>query len=260
MVVVHARMAVLRQYVVVTQKGQEGSDSPRVIGGINAIAVPRMIATLCLSACGASERSLHMALAPSAWDRPAKAGRSLTTAERPGAFALAEDMAKRKNGSLSVLNRFWSKVAFASDNDCWLWTKSRDRYGYGRFTLDHKIPFTASRLAWILTNAEDAEVGLEIMHSCDNPPCCNPSHLSKGTRSENYLDACRKGRMVLFAVGNLNQFKKKTHCHRGHALTADNLVRHRAESVYYARGWRRCRACHNEDSARDHRRYRRNAK
>lgn len=34
------------------------------------------------------------------------------------------------------------------------------------------------------------------MHSCDNPPCCNPRHLSPGTRQDNVDDCVRKGRVV----------------------------------------------------------------
>ena len=32
------------------------------------------------------------------------------------------------------------------------------------------------------------------MHSCDNPICCNPKHLSKGTHKDNSDDKVRKNR------------------------------------------------------------------
>lgn len=36
--------------------------------------------------------------------------------------------------------------------------------------------------------------GYVVMHSCDNPVCCNPSHLSMGTQADNMADRDRKGR------------------------------------------------------------------
>ena len=34
-----------------------------------------------------------------------------------------------------------------------------------------------------------------MLHGCDNPPCCNPAHLSAGTMQDNNQDKERKGRM-----------------------------------------------------------------
>lgn len=33
-----------------------------------------------------------------------------------------------------------------------------------------------------------------VMHTCDNPPCCNPLHLRVGTNAMNQRDAAKKGR------------------------------------------------------------------
>lgn len=38
--------------------------------------------------------------------------------------------------------------------------------------------------------------GMNILHSCDNPPCFNPAHLRMGTQRENIQDCVRKGRFT----------------------------------------------------------------
>lgn len=89
------------------------------------------------------------------------------------------------------MKRFWDKVD--KSGACWVWTATRTRFGYGRFMLDRKVR-AAHRLSYELTKGP-IPAGLMVLHSCDNPPCVNPDHLSVGTSADNVHDCMRKGRV-----------------------------------------------------------------
>jgi len=87
--------------------------------------------------------------------------------------------------------RFWSKVTLTVNPDkCWNWTGTGQRYGH--FGLDNKS-YKSNRIAYFLTHKQDPGE-LEVIHSCDNPKCCNPNHLSLGTHWDNMQDMVEKGR------------------------------------------------------------------
>lgn len=87
----------------------------------------------------------------------------------------------------SLAARFWSKVQVGDPNACWEWhEKTRNRQGYGSLTVDGRGR-RAHRLAYELTYGPIPD-GLIVLHSCDNPPCCNPAHLRAGTYHENAQD------------------------------------------------------------------------
>jgi hypothetical protein len=100
-------------------------------------------------------------------------------------------------GSLDPVESFWLKV----DKDphpkgCWLYTGFIKWDGYGWLARKHggRIRYmTAHRYAWILTHGEPPK-GLQVLHKCDNPPCCNPDHLWLGTHAQNHADKTAKGR------------------------------------------------------------------
>jgi hypothetical protein len=95
------------------------------------------------------------------------------------------------------ITRFWSKIRKAEPDACWVWTKEVNNNGYGRFETwrGGRKRFLTHRLAYQLTTGRLLG-GAVLLHSCDNPPCCNPAHLTPGTQAENIADTKAKGRAV----------------------------------------------------------------
>lgn len=87
---------------------------------------------------------------------------------------------------------FYCRVAVAGENECWLWTAARTGMDYGQYCFDHKVIY-AHRFSWMLEYGEIPK-GINILHSCDNPPCVNPRHLEAGTQRKNMLDKVARGR------------------------------------------------------------------
>jgi len=84
------------------------------------------------------------------------------------------------------IQEFWSLIDQAGGPAaCWPWLGSRDAEGYGNFSIYEGGPYRAIRVALFLASGKDPS-GFIVLHSCDNPPCCNPRHLSPGTDKQNH--------------------------------------------------------------------------
>lgn len=106
----------------------------------------------------------------------------------------------------SLEERFWRFVDKKSDDECWNWTGQKIKE-YGRISLGSKSKGSdgAHRISWKIHNNQDVPKGMFVMHSCDNPSCVNPKHLSIGTPKDNSDDMIAKGRKkIVIPLGENN--------------------------------------------------------
>lgn len=100
--------------------------------------------------------------------------------------------ARRQFGDPYV--RFWSCVDKSGGPDaCWMWLQSVDRNGYGRTFWDGRCT-QAHRIAWQIINGPIPK-GIQILHTCDNSSCVNPTHLYAGSHRDNMNDMVRRSRL-----------------------------------------------------------------
>ena len=85
--------------------------------------------------------------------------------------------------------RFFEKVNKTAD--CWLWTASKNNWGYGVIRHNQKTQ-KAHRISWELHNGP-IQADLHVLHKCDVPACVNPDHLFLGTNNDNVQDRVNKG-------------------------------------------------------------------
>jgi hypothetical protein len=105
-----------------------------------------------------------------------------------------------------IIDRFWTKIHRHGPvpahcphlGPCWLFTgRARMKGGYGQIggrKNGKRWPMYTHRVAWELA-VGPIPAGASVLHKCDVPLCCNPSHLFLGTQTDNLADAREKGRL-----------------------------------------------------------------
>lgn len=154
----------------------------------------------------------------------------------------------------TVLERFWAKVE--KTDDCWLWSGTLDRDGYGKFSVDGR---TQAVHRWTYLNlVGPIPSGLTLDHVCHSRVaeecaarpglcphrrCVNPAHLEPVTHLENSRRGGKGLRIFGYAARPGGSAPLES-CRRGHALTPDNVMRNgpnrtcRICRTNSARAWR----------------------
>jgi hypothetical protein len=187
--------------------------------------------------------------------------------------------------------RLKSKCVVDPLTGCWVYQGFRHKLGYGDFSY-RGVNLRAHRVAYTLWKGE-IPAGLDVLHRCDNPPCCNPDHLRTGDpvansrecveRGRHHMasrETCSKGhpyaiygkfrtdhptwRICTLCVRERYQLekqrtkprRKKGFCRRGHEIVGENIYPKPG-------GGKQCRICHEVAERRGQARraemYRRNA-
>lgn len=121
-------------------------------------------------------------------DRKGMCEKHYTRVRRHGDPLFAE---KEPGGGLRWLNE---QLSTGLSAECWEWPFHRDKDGYGQLTLNGRR-YRAHAVALILSGQPRPSAPNNLaLHSCDNPPCCNPAHLRWGSVRQNAMDSVERGR------------------------------------------------------------------
>lgn len=138
---------------------------------------------------------------------------------------MATDIMPRPHIDWTMAQRVdrWMRRSVTPDGDCWIWTGSRTRNGYGQLGI-HGARYMAHRAFYMYFVGEIPE-GLDLDHLCRNRACVNPWHLDPVTRSVNLLRGDTER----------THFSSRVACPQGHLYDEANTA--------IRRGRRCCREC-----------------
>jgi len=102
------------------------------------------------------------------------------------------NLRKRNMTNIEFQEWFESKL-ITVQGGCKEWSGCRFLNGYGVVRMNGKN-MKAHRVSFELYAQRPISDNMFILHSCNNPPCCNPHHLREGTHQDNMNDKLQSGR------------------------------------------------------------------
>lgn len=140
--------------------------------------------------------------------------------------------------------RFWGFVKKGKPDECWEWKGNAHPAGYGKFWEGDRTVY-AHRFSYALAHGLTSDSPLDIRHSCDNPSCVNPAHLSLGTAQDNADDKVSRGRSLKGVKHNLTHLTEedvkyiRTSEERGIDLAKKfNVTKAAISSIRTGRNWK----------------------
>lgn len=115
---------------------------------------------------------------------------------------------RQNRGLCSLECKLLEGIVIGSEDECWPWLRAKLSAGYGTLRRKSKNrikskPELAHRLVLEYSLGKLIPRGLQALHSCDHPWCCNPDHLQLGTQRENIADCIGRGRFnMLKKIGD----------------------------------------------------------
>ena len=81
-------------------------------------------------------------------------------------------------------------------DSCWIFNGAKSSKGYGSVRTRQPRKMVGAHILAYQKWVGQVDEGMHVLHSCDNPSCVNPEHLSLGTNADNMADRNSKNRQA----------------------------------------------------------------
>ena len=105
------------------------------------------------------------------------------------------------------IERLFKNLEYNPETYCWEWQGALTR-GYGMININYQAK-KVHRVMYKYIYGDIPADKPHILHQCDNPKCCNPTHLYAGTAQNNMDDMMNRGRSLKGEKQHLSKLTEK---------------------------------------------------